>query len=1207
MKGEKRMKPNTLMGKGLRGAMYAVLALPLFNISPSALSSDRPNWAQHYIGELRFDLSDDSRLKELNHNTRFARERLDEVLKALDNKTEDLGKLRNELKVTSAEIDKLSRETVAAVAEKNKIETQVKELIGKREDLNNKVKLAKVAKESQDAKVTELEERLAKVSENLQSTKTECATAPSAECEKKVENLTNRVSNITKNLGEAKELQKAAIEALKEAQKGAKNLEDKIAEMGARQTQIDQENSARATKVEQNQKKVATLQNRIDLTSNEARSLEVEKRKREGDFARTSNERDRYREKLIERVLEINHLGARYGVVDGNNDGLELAQRMGMNEGDRDGSTDGHRDGMRDGMTRAYNIGYNQGDIDGAARAKTEGEVNGTREGTIQGNIDAAEIEGAAAGEARANSSDAASVGSVAGAKDGEARADRQGKIDGEAKGQSEAIKKHESSELSTKEVAGEFAGAFSRVVPSFPRDARGRSFRDTTNQYKREIVALAYSDGYRAEYRRSIRMEFERNIARIYNDSYDAGYNFRYEDAFNRPYESERDRGYNDGESNAFARDYSGIFNQFFAAFRTQFSSSPNRDSNEFQSTFTQVEGNTYQRVYEDIRQAAYTQSETSTYAAEIEGKTEQYRQARFAAVDKLYKENAIVKFISSTEVDGGTNGVAAVDGVIMPGEDLIYNVTVKNFGDTPAKNVTVALSNGKSFKVDSIPAKSQTTVKGAAKIQAANARIGATEKVELFVSSALQTGDAVEARHFSHPRQSIAGTDTHTHRLAYPLELSGLKTNSTPVLGSTVGLQVSISNKSKRSHQGKIEVVLSDNASSKIIVKEFAALAKIDSSATLSDARISTSDEDNAYRAISIGAKIVQNGVTIGALSNPLSTMIKAKFNDVKGKPAIIVDSNSSSRELLNILSEFGGLKGAGVIDVSLRSENSDVLSKGLSGKSFILVAGGNMADLSQTLLSKSTNSAIITVDGNGRAGDEIEKTALFKGSYAYKASFAGVGALKVRAANKLINKSIASDLVMLEGDLAQVHALLGVSEIFKLSHDGVLKRIASEVSTGNIISPNARVLQLLQGANARMFNEIITANNAYKADVVDSKHIREDKSTLLYKFAKVVDTSSKPSSNEVGLFVAAIDSYETLKAIVNDSSVGRPVAMNVNAYIFGSPLVWNYATESMNKAYKALKKVDSKITGKIRNNARKTSPINIDEVKDPINNNR
>ncbi len=1201
------MKSNKLAGKKLKCAMYAVLALPLFNISPSALSNDRPNWAQHYVGELRFDLNDDARLKELNQNTRFARERLDEVIKALNEKTGDLAKLRGELKTTVAQIDQLSRDTVAAVSEKSKIENQIKELEQKRGDTENKVKLAQVAKESQDTKVSELEERLSKVQENLQSTKTECEAAPTEQCQKKVENLTTRVANVQTNLTEARELQKAAIGALKEAKNGAQKLTEKIAELNKRSTEIDQENAARAAEVEQNQKRVATLKNRIDLTSNEARSLEVEKRKRDGDFERTSAERERYRTALIERVLEINHLGARYGVVDGNNDGQALAQQMGMNEGDRDGSADGYRDGTRDGMTRAYNIGYNQGDIDGSARARSEGELNGSREGTIQGNIDAAQIEGAAAGEARANSSDAASVGTNAGAKDGEARADRQGKIDGEAIGQSQAIKKHESAALASKDVQGEFAGAFSRVVPSFPRDARGRSFRDTTNQYKREIVNLAYSDGYRAEYRRSIRMEFERNIARIYNDSYDAGYRYRYDDSFNRPYESERDRGYNDGEGNAFNRDYSGIFNQFFAQFRTQFSSSPNRDSNEFQSTFTQVEGQTFHRVYEDIRQAAYTQSEASTYAALIVGKTEQYRNARFKAVDKLYQENAVIKFIASQEVDAGTNGVAAVDGVIMPGEDLVYHITVKNFGDAPAKNVTVTLANGKSFKVESIPAKSVTLVKGAAKSKASNARIGATEKVELFVSSALQTSDAVEARHFSNARQGLAGTDTHVHRLAYPLELSGLKTSSTPVLGSSTGLQLSVVNKSKRSHQGKLEVILTDNASSKIITKDFAAISKIDSSATLSDARLSTTDEDNAYRALSIGAKIVQNGVTLGVLNDSLSTMIKAKFNDVKGKPAIIVDSNTSSRELLNILSEFGGLKGAGVVDVSLRAENAEVLSKGLNGKSFILVAEGNMAALSQTLLSKSTQSAIITLDGNGRAGDEIEKTALFKGSYAYAANFAGVGSLKLRAANKLINKSIASDLVMLEGDLAQVHALLGLSETFKLSHDAVLKRIASEVSTGNIVSPNVRVLQLLQGANARMFNEIITANNAYKADVVESKHIREDKSTLLYKFAKVVDTSSKPSSSEVGLFVAAIDSYETLKAIVNDSSVGRPVAINVNAYIFGSPLVWNYATESMNKAYKALKKVDSNITGKIRSNARKTSPINIDQVSNSSNHNR
>lgn len=132
------MKRNALIQKTLKGAVYAVLALPLFQMSPTVLSSDRSNWAQDYVGELKFDLNDDSRLKDLNQNTRFARERLDEVIKSLGEKTQDLGKLRNELKVTTAQIDKLSHDTVAAVSEKNK--TKIKRKISNQNEARLAIK-----------------------------------------------------------------------------------------------------------------------------------------------------------------------------------------------------------------------------------------------------------------------------------------------------------------------------------------------------------------------------------------------------------------------------------------------------------------------------------------------------------------------------------------------------------------------------------------------------------------------------------------------------------------------------------------------------------------------------------------------------------------------------------------------------------------------------------------------------------------------------------------------------------------------------------------------------------------------------------------------------------------------------------------------------------------------------------------------------------
>lgn len=1196
--GHPGMKATSLT---LKSIVLSTLIVPLFHLSPIALSNDRPNWAQGYIGELRFDLSDDQRLKELNQNAKFASERLLEMNQALEQKTQQIAKLRQEVKEVQARIDQLAKASINALQKKNELAGQKTNLTQALPELQNKLILAKTATEAQSAKVAEIQTRLAEVKTNLESTQAECQSTPTPACEKKLANLTERLATIETNLIKQTEVLNLAQAEQKQSAQKVENTTQRIGEIEQKLNELDRENGERAQEVTKLEKNLATSRNRIEITANEARTLEIEQRKRQQDFNQQDDLRAHYRAQLIERVLDVNRLGARYGIVDGNRDGLDLAQRLGMNQGDYDGSKAGQQEGARAGMNRDYDLGFRQGDIDGTQQARLQGEQNGLERGAIQGNTEAAQREGALRGSERARSSDAEEVGSKAGSLAGAARAELTGKKDGEAQGEAQAIKKHETQTLTKSEVSGEFAGAFSRMVPRFPQgDVRGSSYRDVDHNFKREIVRLAYSDGYRAQYRQGIRTEFERNIAPIYDDAYNAGYQFQFESHYNRPYPNERDRGHAEAYDRAFNRDYPGIFNHYFEANRTQFNNAPNRDSAEFKQTFASIEQSTFSKVYEQIRSNAYNHSESETFAQNIAAQTEKFRLARFAAVDGLYQQNPILKYESSELIDGGTQGVAAKDGVVMPGETLFYNIKLKNFGASAAHDVMIHIGANSQFKLPVLPAKSEVTIKGAGKAQARNAAVSTKESVSLSLTSTLRTNDPVEVRHFHSKGQAVLAVDTQAHTLNYPFALSELKLSTTPILDQSANLALTIHNQSKRAHSGKIEIILSDDAPTQVITQNFAALAKVDGSVTVNDAKFGASDEKSAYRPLTINAKLVQNGVTLGYLSRPLNTMIKARFTEKSGRPVVLVNSDSSARELLNVLGELGGMSSTSVLDVSLKSLNANTLQSALKGKTFIMIAGGGVENATQTLLTKSPSSLVVTVDGNGEAAQALLKTPLFKGAHQYPASLYGVSGIKLASTNKLMNKSLASDFNLVQGDLDQIKAILSAAETFKLSAEGLLSKIAATITPKNFFAMTARDLQLLQITNARLFDEVMRANTAYKADVVESKHIREDKTTLLYKFGQLVDTSSKPSAQKVGLFIAAIDSFETLKAMVNESSIGKPMNMNVNAYIFGSPLVWNYATEPLNKSHKALDKYERNLDNKVRNVSRRTSPIAIDRVQ-------
>ncbi|MDO9181142.1 MAG: hypothetical protein Q7U04_01975, partial [Bacteriovorax sp.] len=681
-----------------------------------------------------------------------------------------------------------------------------------------------------------------------------------------------------------------------------------------------------------------------------------------------ARDRDSYRDDLIKTIQYVNSQGARAGFSDGSSDGASLSRKLGQDIGSRDGQSDGFNQGTSDGHDRDYRRGADQGDRDGSARAKSDGLRDGTNEGTISGNQSAARREGEVAGIKRGDASNAANVGIEQGKKAGLARAVETGSIDGNNKGENETVQKFESGELNKVLINGPFAGSFSRRSPSYPGDFNGPNF-DPNVYNNREIVKIAYTDGYLDQYRQYTRYEYLRRIDGDYNAVYDSAYANSYRDANNRDYPDYYESGRRDGDKLAYTREYPIAKNAAFRIAFDQYDSAPNRSSGEFKSTYKASELSAYNNRFEEIRSANFKRVELEVFNANIAAQTELYRQKRIGEVTNVYKNNAILAFVSSEMLDGGINGVAKLDGVFQPGETTLHSITLQNFGAKSAQNVSVQLDNGAVVKINEIPARSLVVIKGAGLSQIANnSSIGSTAKTSLKVISKLTSEDVVEAIHFDSIGSGILkSSDQKSVKVAYPMALSGLSLGSQLLKGVANKLSVSISNNSKRPYAGIMQVQVNVNSQSGIVTKEFTKLESIQASAQLSDAEVLVTSDADIYRDLSFSATISQNGVTLGVLSTDMMAMAKAQFADKGLAPVIIANSDKNLKQLLDALSLAGGTDKVSVLDLSLASLNAGTLSLGLSGKVLLVVdneSGVNIKSLN-SFIGKSKSSAFVFID--------------------------------------------------------------------------------------------------------------------------------------------------------------------------------------------------------------------------------------------------
>ena len=684
-------------------------------------------------------------------------------------------------------------------------------------------------------------------------------------------------------------------------------------------------------------------------------------------------DRERYERSLIAEIQRVNRDGANRGGYDGELDGNKLAADYGYQYGSRDGSQDGMSVGTRDGQERDYRRGADQGDRDGAARARIDGERDGTSLGTRDGNMNAASREGNIAGIKRAEKSDASVVGTNQGKKAGMDRAIVTGRIDGEALGEKETISKFESTPLTEVKLDGPFAGSFSRRSPAYPGDFNGPNFKPDI-WINKEVLKRAYADGYVYIYRDQTHRAFDNRIDGEYNRIYDQKYSENYQIAINRDYPDYYNSGRADGDKRAYDRDYPVIKNNFYRDFYARFDQNPNRNSNEFKSTYASVEASSFASKYEEIRGQFFTKFELETFNANIKEQTEIFRTKRIAEVTKIFNSNAILDFQNSSILDGGTSNVGKFDGVFMPGESTLHNLVIKNYGFKSHDGVRVKLDNGKEVSLPSIPARSIVTIVGAGSSQINSASpVNSMAKTSLTVLASLTSDDAVEAIHFDSMGEGILKrNDQKAVKVSYPFALTNLSLNGQLLKKIPNSLKINVSNLSSRPYVGEMKVELVTSSGNNIISKEFAPTTKLSNGETisLSDAEVLISADADIYRDLAINAKIKMNGVLIGFLPSDLIVMAKAAYEEKAKLPVIAVDSTQSIDALLDLIADFGGSENVSILDTSLGNLNANILANGLSQKAMIVLDNeqSGMTSKLNGFFTKSKNLGVLLVNQNG-----------------------------------------------------------------------------------------------------------------------------------------------------------------------------------------------------------------------------------------------
>lgn len=684
------------------------------------------------------------------------------------------------------------------------------------------------------------------------------------------------------------------------------------------------------------------------------------------------------RSNLIDRVMSANREGHRIGVRYGSDEGNALAYSLGRDKGTQDGQRAGQSQGTADGQRRDYQKGYANGEVQGQADAESVGEIDGRAVGRSQGNRAAGNIEGTADGEERARRSDASTKGQAAGTAEGRKRAVEDGNRIGTELGEREAISDKESKRLKRTTVKGQFAGIFTQNPPAYP-GVQTPSYRDC-DSYRREFVRVACRDGLGYGYFVEAEATYNNVISRYYNDAYNAGYRSYYDYYYGQAYPASEEQGYSQGQSDKYAAVYPGVKERFRQIAKDQYTRNPERQSSDYRNSFSSATRAAYDRKYGEIYNAKFAQFNKSVYDQNIGEQTEKYKGIRKAQVVAIYDNHPVIKFEEISISDGGKQGVSILDGVFMPGEDMVTSVVITNYGKAEATNVKIRLDDGSQFTLPTIAGESVVTLQGIAK-RAVRGSEGARDVLTASMTKKLWSNEKnIEGRHFYNSASGVLVNNARKDAsVMYPVQVTGLGLSKPLLLGEEQSLTINLQKRANRTINGPIEVQLSTNLGS-VVSNEFPSISKLSGPKSLSDAKVLVTNEGDALQYLNFSADIVKNGVVIGKISRSGSKLVQIGYKEKEGAAVLLGNAVDAPSDLLDSLSDLGGISNVSVIDLALDQGNL-LSSDKLSGKTVVVTqrAPTTQTKAAVSAILRGNDANVITVKDQYAHGAILQASAL------------------------------------------------------------------------------------------------------------------------------------------------------------------------------------------------------------------------------------
>ena len=1137
---------------------------------------ERNNWREYYVGNPSFKLIDDRRLRKMIKNVN----RIDSELATVNNQInaiqKEIDKIKKGIEVNRKKVKELNGVEKKLLTKKDKLQTQIISATGKITSLTKKivqdqkaVNMAEVEMKKAQAQQKTAKQSVTSAELTLAKTKAELEKAQAAGNTVKIEKLTRMIEKQTQNLESLNGLLNLATEQTKTKQAALKvakstlqkdkkqkeTLTNNIPKWKDEVIAIGNQRDANRNEIAKVNKSINVQKKQIKNENTKKNPLDNKSSKLSTALNDASKQRNRYRTNLIDRILEINSYGADQGTNAGDSDGFYISDQQGKLYGNQDGQ----RDGEDLGRNRDYGLGETEGRKVGLKRAETDGEVDGTREGKKRGNEEAATREGTNAGGIRADNSNADTVGTGQGNDAGMTRAINTGNNIGTPQGENQAIEEREGQTLSNKEIQGDFAGTFSRNTPDYPGPSHNSYNTSESNKFVRNVVRLAYLDGYETSYLNRSRTTYYNTISQNYNDAYDRSER----ESLDQFYQDSFDQGHSYGDDAAYNDNYQSFRRQYYESARIYNEMNPDRGSSEYKSTYDFSEKNAFDKEYERIRRENYNTAENRTFDANIAAQTKKFRLKRHSEVSNIYDNFAVLKFVSRSLIDSGIHGIAKKDGVFQPGESIVSNVTLINYGKKSANNVTIEI-DGSNVVISNISPLSTTTIVGAVKSNLPNANIGDRVKTNMTMNYSLKSQDKrIEGRNFESIGSNTVGTERQSIKISYPLNVSNLTTNGQLILNEQNGLGITVDNNSNRAYTGPINIEIDVNSSNNVMTKNFSTVMNINRSgnANLNDAEVNITDDRDLYRHLFFRVTISKNGVTLGILENPLSAMVKAEFIDRGDAPVLIVNSDQTTNDLLDIVSELGGPTEVSVLDTSLRQRNKTHLENGLDNKTIMVLDPGD-GSISLNLgavVHMSTNSSFLAISEENNGLSMIERLSQFNDSTKLEMKISNIGEkVRVVETNEHMIKNLRSSSTVMEANMSNYASMLPVITLMKMNTKDHINLVRKNIDRNRFFNTNVEETQLIQSLNIKMLEEIMRFNTAYKKSKGgifgwghDDKWLemmKNDKSLIINQLNEMVKNESINESN-ANLFLLAKASVFTLD---NGLNAYRPLKDEVHSSI-------------------------------------------------------